>query len=814
MLLKHCPNWSRRLAQAAAVLLLCAAAQADEMQLLWQIAPDERDYMKNSNNERGVAFNPATGHVLLVSRSTGQIHILDGTTGADLGTLNLGDGIIGGGTFAMSMIGVADDGAIYVGNLSTSTTAPLYKLYRWASETAEAPTIAFEGDPAGTNDDGTSKNVQRWGDSIDVRGAGASTQVLLGSNAGSVAALLTTANGTEFASKLISNAATSGATGVAFGKDNTFWTKKSGAGLRHVSFNLATGAGAVLRNVAATVVPNSVAPIAVNVASNWLAGVSINTGVDDVRLWDISDTAGIFIVDQENFPADNANGNAVGALDFGGDILVALDTNNGLVAYRIIRSVTKPGYATHPASTTVLQGGTVTLSANVTGTRPISLQWQFNETDIPNATSASLVLNNVAAALAGNYRIVASNSAGVEISSNAVLTVQPVVTSGRLTPLWNLLPGARAYLTADGNTERGIAYNKTTGRVLLVSRTSGANVHVLDGETGADLWTLQAPTDVVTGSNPGGFRLNMIATADDGAVYAANLDIAGATYAIYRWADDSSNSVPTVAWSGAPVASRRWGDTLAARGAGASTQLIASGNNSAASEPDNIVAVFTTTDGLNFQPVPITTPGVNDDSFRLSIAFGSGNTFWGKATTFALQQVQFDLATGAGTLLRAITNTPSSSAPLAVHASSNLLALVAFETPDNVRLYDIGTEGSELTLVDQELLPTDNSNLNGTGSASFGNDRLYVLDTNNGIQAYKLNAGVTAAAATFSNPVRAAGGFAVTLTGTANASYRIEGTSDFSSWSTVQTVTAGANGTVQVTDNSALPYRFYRAVAQ
>src|SRR5688572_3883530 len=160
-----------------ALLFFCLAvsARADELQLLWQKSPaDGLAYLGTGNNERGVAYNPVTGHVLLVSRSDNEIHILDGQTGAELGTLARGD-IIAGGTFTTSLIGVADDGVIYVANLTTGSGTTPFKVYRWANETAEAPTIAFEGDP-GAGD----ATAVRWGDSFDVRGAGANTQLAAG----------------------------------------------------------------------------------------------------------------------------------------------------------------------------------------------------------------------------------------------------------------------------------------------------------------------------------------------------------------------------------------------------------------------------------------------------------------------------------------------------------------------------------------------------------------------------------------------------------------------------------------------------------
>jgi hypothetical protein len=399
-------------------------------------------------------------------------------------------------------------------------------------------------------------------------------------------------------------------------------------------------------------------------------------------------------------------------------------------------------------------------------------------------------------------------------SDPAVLTVTPVVNSSRATVLWRLLPGSRTYLTSDGNTERGIAYNAKTGHVLLASRTAGADIHVLDADTGADLWTLQAPSDIVVGSTPAGFRLNTVAVADDGAVYAANLDTAGSTYVIYRWEDDSTNSIPTVAWTGAPVDGRRWGDTLDARGSGTDTQLIAA-SNVGTSEPDNIAAIFTTFDGVNFTGNPITTLGVNDDAFRLGISFGASNTFWGKSTTFPLTHVEFDLSTGTGTVLGSFTNVPNFGAGIGASGESNLVAVLTLETPDSIRLYDVSDPAADPLLVDQELYTTDNANANGTASADFAGDRLYVLDTNNGIIGLKLNAGgTTQSPASLSAASYSGGAFSFTLTGAPNANYKIQSTADFTDWQDVKTVAAGVDGTIVVTDSPAAAHRFYRAIAQ
>lgn len=149
------------------------------------ISPGLYNYLGNAldntdvnagNLERGLAFNPVTGHVLLVSRNNGSvpgIRILDGTTGVDLGQLDQGTGIVTGGNFATNMIGIGDDGAIYVANLSTNLTSSPYKVYRWANESA-TPTVAFSGNP------GSLLSGARIGDTFDVIGSGANTRLVAG----------------------------------------------------------------------------------------------------------------------------------------------------------------------------------------------------------------------------------------------------------------------------------------------------------------------------------------------------------------------------------------------------------------------------------------------------------------------------------------------------------------------------------------------------------------------------------------------------------------------------------------------------------
>jgi hypothetical protein len=292
------------------------------------LAPNEMGFNAQTNaTVRGFTYNSTTNRLYVVDRDGGlAVDILDGDTGMMVGSLDTTG--ITGGTFVLSMIDVADDGAIYAANLSTSATAN-FKVYRWENEAA-VPTIAFDG----------LANRIRTGDSFAVTGAGAATKMVAagGSNAGQDYALFTTGDGMTFS---VSNPVATGAAMGAFrlGIDIDAGTV---VGLQ-TGGNLVAVAEA---GGAASVVPvNSLgeAPLAWDASANLLATVDINTSA--VRLYDTSDLTALtttgFLDIANNTTAFVSNGNGVGDLKFGrgpdGSLrLYALNANNGIQAFQVI----------------------------------------------------------------------------------------------------------------------------------------------------------------------------------------------------------------------------------------------------------------------------------------------------------------------------------------------------------------------------------------------------------------------------------------------------------------------------------------------
>lgn len=104
-----------------------------------------------------------------------------------------------------------------------------------------------------------------------------------------------------------------------------------------------------------------------------------------------------------------------------------------------------PVISQQPTSQAVFVGSNTTFNVSATGTAPFTYQWSMDGTNIPGATGDSLDLTNLQAINAGTYAVAITNSLGFAISSNAVLTVNPL-PSCALPPV-----GIAGWWPAEGN---------------------------------------------------------------------------------------------------------------------------------------------------------------------------------------------------------------------------------------------------------------------------------------------------------------------------------------------------------------------------
>ncbi len=91
------------------------------------------------------------------------------------------------------------------------------------------------------------------------------------------------------------------------------------------------------------------------------------------------------------------------------------------------RSTTPPSITSQPVSQALYENRNLVFQVVAGGAQPLGYQWFFNGTNLPGATSPVLTLTSVQPANAGRYSVTITNAYGSITSSNAVLTVIPVI---------------------------------------------------------------------------------------------------------------------------------------------------------------------------------------------------------------------------------------------------------------------------------------------------------------------------------------------------------------------------------------------------
>jgi len=171
---------------------------------------------------------------------------------------------------------------------------------------------------------------------------------------------------------------------------------------------------------------------------------------------------------------NNDQQSVAGAVSYGLSFPSAQTSDNGNYYVKVSNSagtatsqpatltvIVPPSIQMQPTSQTVNGGAPVTFTVSASGTSP-AYQWFHNGVAIPGASTASITLNGVGLADAGQYRVVVSNSGGAATSVLATLAVNQVAVP-TFSPLGGSYPSARS--------------------VSITCSTPGATIHYrLDGQ--------------------------------------------------------------------------------------------------------------------------------------------------------------------------------------------------------------------------------------------------------------------------------------------------------------------------------------------
>lgn len=434
------------------------------------ILPGERTYITTGNNryQRGMAYNPVTGHLLIASRAlidtnsattnvTPYIAIIDAATGADLGLLDLSSLSIGADSgFDINMIAVADDGSIYAGDMSSKTTSTgSFNLYRWADESSPQ-TIVYFGDPGNSGSDGDQVN-NRWGDTLVVSGSGLNTKVLVSSR-GTKAAILTPNDPsmTSFSATTLLTDVPAGDIGYGLtfglGTSNTFWAKaasSAGNALYLLSYDMNAGTATALHKYSTSVFPGWTGVLSIQSSNNLLGTLEMPpTGPANVRLYDVSNPANppVLLDRVAWITNESINGIYSGSVVFVGTNLYVLNSDNGILAFTIVSGPTPqlaPDVILNPLSETAsLANNAAPFIGAADGSTPLAYQWYFNtNTAISKATNATFTVTNVQPTSFGSYYFVVTNNYGQATSAMATLTEAVTFKNGVIYEPFNYSAG-------------------------------------------------------------------------------------------------------------------------------------------------------------------------------------------------------------------------------------------------------------------------------------------------------------------------------------------------------------------------------------
>ncbi|HUD84462.1 MAG TPA: immunoglobulin domain-containing protein [Candidatus Saccharimonadales bacterium] len=129
----------------------------------------------------------------------------------------------------------------------------------------------------------------------------------------------------------------------------------------------------------------------------------------------------------------------------------------------------------------------VSLTVEAEGAAPLNYQWQFNGTNIAEATNSTLALTNVQFGQAGTYAVVITNSYGLVTSSHALLTVvtSPVIESQPQDE--SVLAGSSAKFSVVASSSSALTYQWTLNRNDIPGATSStiSLINVQPAQAGA-----------------------------------------------------------------------------------------------------------------------------------------------------------------------------------------------------------------------------------------------------------------------------------------------------------------------------------------
>src|SRR6266478_3902024 len=240
--------------------------------------------------------------------------------------------------------------------------------------------------------------------------------------------------------------------------------------------------------------------------------------------------------------------------DSGSTFRVAVSNSAGTVTSAVatltVNAVTvPPSITTQPASQTVTAGQTASFSVAVTGTVPLSYQWQKNSANIVGATSSSYTTPATTTSDSGStFWVVVSNSAGAATSASATLTVNaaavaPSITTQPASQTVTAGQTASFSVTATGTAPLSYQWQKNSVAISGATLPSYTTPATTSSDNGAQFTVAVTNTAGSVTSNTATLTVNAVIPPTFTVWVAPSLDRVGKT--------DAPGTASTISLSGA-----------------------------------------------------------------------------------------------------------------------------------------------------------------------------------------------------------------------------------------------------------------------
>jgi Domain of unknown function (DUF4082)/Domain of unknown function (DUF4091)/Abnormal spindle-like microcephaly-assoc'd, ASPM-SPD-2-Hydin/Immunoglobulin I-set domain len=220
------------------------------------------------------------------------------------------------------------------------------------------------------------------------------------------------------------------------------------------------------------------------------------------------------------------------------------------VVFKAVSS-TAPSISSQPASKTVVLGQTASFSVAVTGTTPLSYQWQKNGAAINGATSSSYTTPATASTDNGAlFAVVVSNSVGKVTSNSATLTVNsaPAITSQPASKTVIAGQTATFAVTATGGTPLSYQWQKNGTAISGAISASYTTPAETAADNGAQFTAVVSNTAGSATSNSATLTVNastLVLNASPASLSFGSIDT-GATSTLGVTLTNSGNSSVTI----------------------------------------------------------------------------------------------------------------------------------------------------------------------------------------------------------------------------------------------------------------------------